>query len=404
MSLTVSFTPQPGATAATDSHSLSVIKVEMDIANTAAEEDDYVIVNGTQNVTARLVGPAGLTKSVAFYIEPSSRATIAPASANLTVGTDVALTLTGVAESTAANDTKIVAKITNITSGEEDFSVYKINVAILEPNEQPVTDNNFTFNAANFGVCNVQANGTSGIANEDSNLEWMISPIIGSTLTSSPTPSRGSSITFTYTSLPASNNEFGTKTLTLTYPLFPGAQDTQAVQIFFSRDATNHPGAGAGITPNWYYYWSQTGASSGTHIYDPNYPNADGYYECGQNHFHICPSAKDQDYGLVIMGEGIDNFGSTCLHERGHMDYWLDTWGLATNTPLTQDGDQDGLRDIDEPNMTGLNGLPYNPVLKDTNGDGADDFEDYACVKENNWIIGSYNSVDWANPGKQSNQ
>ena len=139
---------------------------------------------------------------------------------------------------------------------------------IVEPNENPVTDNNFVFDntADPNGTCEVVATGTTHQGLDDDDLEWELDAISGSTLTSDPNPPAGPEITFTYTRLPASNSEFGNHTLTLSHPDVPGA-DHQTVQIFFPRDATNHPGTGSGVTPNWYYYWDQTSATYGTHTY-----------------------------------------------------------------------------------------------------------------------------------------
>jgi len=280
-------------------------------------------------------------------------------------------------------------------------SMVVFELEILEPNENPVTDNNFTFDTSNPGKCNVTGLGTSHVSSLEDDLTWSITSIAGSSLSSNPSPPKGQIVTFTYTTLPSANGEFGEKILKLSLTI-NGEEyyDTQPVEIFFSRDGTNNPG---GTAPNWYYYWSQTSASTGSHMYNPSL-TYDGAYPLGKNYFEIGPSAKDVDGGLVIKGEGIDNFGSTCLHEKAHMDYWLSTWGNVDSSPLAEDRDRDGLKDSAEPTMRGLNGNPYDPTLKDTNSDGYDDFEDYAAKYEDTWAIGSHDSIDWANPGKQINK
>lgn len=70
---------------------------------------------------------------------------------------------------------------------------------------------------------------------------------------------------------------------------------------------------------------SQAGADTGTHQYDGAH-GTDGYYQFGDNHFHIGPGACGQDYGVVVRGDGIGNFGSTCRHEKAHMDYYFAHW------------------------------------------------------------------------------
>jgi hypothetical protein len=272
--------------------------------------------------------------------------------------------------------------------------IYVVKVRIIEPDENPVTDNNFTFNGANPGVCNVTGTGTTGVPDMDPNLQWSISGISGSTLTSEPPDRKGPDITFTYTGLPSSWVAW--KNLYLTHPAV-SCMDYQLVEIFFLRDEYNNP---EGINPNWYYYWSKTGASSGTHDYNETIP-WDGCYTDGDNFFEIGPSAKDQDGGLVVKGDGIDNFGSTCLHEKAHMDYYFSAWDPYNPN---QDQDGDGLKDTDEPGLIGLNGQPYNPNNWDTNNDRYEDGEDYACKFENTWEEGSHDYEDWANPGHRSNK
>jgi hypothetical protein len=284
-------------------------------------------------------------------------------------------------------------------SSEKRTTIYVVKVQIVEPAETPVTSNNFAFNSATPGVCDVHVIGTTGVSNLNPGLEWTLTAISGSTLTSVPSPPKGSCPVFAYTTLPSSNSQFGEKTLTLTHPLPPAEckQDMHEVEIFFSRDATNNPG---GTNPNWYYYWSQTSASTGSHQYNANI-GYDGQYTCGDNHFEIGPSAKNQDGGYYVDGDGIDNFGSTCLHEKAHMDYFLTTWGTWANylsKQQTEDIDQDLLKDSHEP------GLGYDPTKKGTPTNQyctTDDNEDYACKAESGWTNSSCDNQDWSSPGHQ---
>jgi len=153
-----------------------------------------------------------------------------------------------------------------------------VRVKIIEPDENPVTDNNFAFNSASPGVCNVTATGTTGVPSLDDDLEWALTAISGSTQTSDPEPPKGPTIAFTYTTLPSSNSEFGEKTLTLTRPGLPILcnTDTQVVEIFFHRDAYNHTGTGSGTTRNWYYYWKTGGVVSDLTEFE--YDDTDDYY------------------------------------------------------------------------------------------------------------------------------
>jgi len=62
-------------------------------------------------------------------------------------------------------------------------------------------------------------------------------------LTTVPAPPKAPNPQFTYETLPSSNGEFGSKTLTLSHPLVT-SPDTQDVEVFFPGGARNHPGGG----------------------------------------------------------------------------------------------------------------------------------------------------------------
>lgn len=171
---------------------------------------------------------------------------------------------------------------------------------------------------------------------------------------------------------------------------------TVNVIYFFPRDGYEN---GSG-NPNWYYYWSRTSASSGSHQYNSTLVY-DGQYTFGDNYFEIGASARLQDAGYYSGGgDGIDNFGSSCFHEKAHMDYYFTYWHPIGGYDKSKDKDKDLLRDDTEAM------LGYNPNLKGTPGNThckIDDFEDYACHAEAKWVIGSANKQDWAAPGKRYN-
>ncbi|MCX5634035.1 MAG: HEAT repeat domain-containing protein, partial [Phycisphaerae bacterium] len=128
----------------------------------------------------------------------------------------------------------------------------------------------------------------------------------------------------------------------------------------------------------------------------------DGQYTFGNNYFEIGPSASGQDGGYYIDGEGIDNFGSTSLHEKAHMGYFLSTWGTWTNylsRRATEDADRDMIKDSDERRLS------YDSTKRGTSTNvycTTDDYEDYACRIESRWINGSRDSEDWSDTGHQA--
>jgi len=61
-----------------------------------------------------------------------------------------------------------------------------------------------------------------------------------------------------YTTLPTANADFGLKQAEFECD---GHTDTLAkgdFEVFFPKDEKNHPGVGAGTTPNWFFYWAGT--------------------------------------------------------------------------------------------------------------------------------------------------
>ncbi|MEW6027204.1 MAG: hypothetical protein AB1599_07915, partial [Planctomycetota bacterium] len=261
--------------------------------------------------------------------------------------------------------------------------VIVIKVQILEPDEQPVTDNNFTFDSSKKGVCTVIGVGTANYGEITPKLLWSIGEIGGSKPRSKPGNRKGPDIQFTFTGLPSSNSQFGNKDLMVEYPPLAskGARDNQTVQIFFSRDAKNNPGK---KTPNWYYYWSQiTGANDlayggATHSI---YGSIFGYYDYNGSEGYL---NKCIIYNRVVtfnnptgpQGDaGIDCFGQTVNHERRHRVQFYagftDTTGDGVpDYDITQDADLDWLSNSYE------TARGFNPNNPDTNGDGIADLEE----------------------------
>lgn len=273
---------------------------------------------------------------------------------------------------------------------------------IIEPNENPVTDNNFTFDSASPGVCTVTGTGDSGVHSENANLEWTLDNITGSAKTSTPDPPKGANITFKYTTLPSLNEQFGNKTLKLKYPA-TGCADTQNVQVFYLRDEKNHPG---GTTPNWYYYWTQI-TGSGDIVYGDAHATRLGYYDYDGSDGHLDNCiiydrvvATDNPTGPKGKA-GIDCFGQTVTHERKHRAQFYagftDTTGDGIpDYDATKDQDRDWLSDSYED----ANG--FDKTKQDTDGDGILDLEEEPIVAESNWPNDSQNDKDWSDPGKNS--
>ncbi|MEW6097132.1 MAG: hypothetical protein AB1567_11525, partial [bacterium] len=182
----------------------------------------------------------------------------------------------------------------NITCphGDDNDSIHEtvFEVEITSPVTPPPTANNFTFDMDIPGVCDVPCEAEARPDEYTDDIEpWHIDPIRGSILRTIPLPPKGGVVLFTFTGLPYDNGQFGNKKVRAELTLGGKTdKDETIVQIFFPRDGTNNPWGP--LIPNWYYYWSQTSASSGNHQY-VNRNDHYGYYIDGDNYLS-CSTRK----------------------------------------------------------------------------------------------------------------
>ena len=213
--------------------------------------------------------------------------------------------------------------------GSQSWSFLVLGMEITEPDQNPIWDNEFLFDAATPGVCNVTVTGTSGITSKDPEIEWTLDEIVGSTQISNPDPPKGPNIIFTYTNMPSSNAQLGEKELALNHPeLSADCKAVQVAEIFFSRDARNHGGPGSGVTPNWFYYWKEGGVVSDLTQFD--YQDADGWgaYNYSTGLLYVRNWAPTDDYLSVTL---INQYWMACINTGSD--------GLA-NTPPREDDDK----------------------------------------------------------------
>jgi hypothetical protein len=99
-------------------------------------------------------------------------------------------------------------------------------------------------------------------ATASTRVKWDLEKINApTTLRSEPQSAEGERITFTYTSLPQKNSDFGPKVLTSAITEGQCAcTKKQTLRAFFDADSVGNPD---GTVPNWYYYWKQTDAVTG---------------------------------------------------------------------------------------------------------------------------------------------
>jgi hypothetical protein len=235
-----------------------------------------------------------------------------------------------------------------------------------------------------------------------------------------PENGKGWSLLWRYEGLPEKNSSFGKREFKVQFDELAGIcpdPKPQPVRFFFTRDAENNP---EGLTPNWFYYWSQTRAGMGLGsriLYAELLPGeCDGKilgFYLGFNKLdqrdkiYICNLKPFNFYRTnavtLRVTEGIDVFGSVVLHEWTHNLNAKDWWpkGIPRNlcypkmTAACPDKDDDYVPD----NREAAYGL--SPLTHDTLGLGFDDLEYPAYLQDNTWPNGSANREDWAVPGKQ---
>lgn len=168
--------------------------------------------------------------------------------------------------------------------------------------------------------------------------------------------------------------------------------NTIDVIYFFPKNGTENPSG----NPNWYYYWSQTTATTGIHYYSTTTANY-GYYNPGDTYFYIGAAASGTNSNT--RHDGIDCFAETCIHENTHLTDWQSFWPGGYNSAQDLDGDR--IPDSQEPS------LGFDPTQFDTNPADAwpYDFAAYseprAYTAEHSWKKGNADSQDWSAPGHQ---
>ena len=228
----------------------------------------------------------------------------------------------------------------------------------------------------------------------------------------------------TFTGLPSNNSAFGKKAVSVR--IDNSIAEQSELEIFFPKDAKNHPGSNQGITPNWFYYWKNgnvCGIPSDA-IYDDSNPNLYGYVLPGiDRKLRLGPLAPTTNsgpetytspvikpgtnppvtYGSLTVtgqGEGIACVAETVEHELYHLTIYDDAKGKV-------DADSDGVANSSEGNLTNVDsdindGDTYR--MQNTFGStyiSYGDNEIRCRKKELSVSFPIYPDRDWANPGCQ---
>ena len=154
--------------------------------------------------------------------------------------------------------------------------------------------------------------------------------------------------------------------------------------------------------PNFYFYWKQTSANTGNHIY----ADSDDLSFAGS--FLIAHEPNPQPSYFRIhapAAKNIDEFAKTCIHEQQHLLDMHTMWpkGYPANSRKLEywDKDRDHVRDDFEGEYGKEGWRHFLPTERDTDGDTHRDFEDRGYDAQEQWIDGSADSEDWSEGGAQ---
>ncbi len=242
--------------------------------------------------------------------------------------------------------------VTLITPGVDPVSSPNSTVGDMAQNE-------YTYSTASPGVLTITVRAEVTPAEEINiakpRVKFSVDAIAGSTLVwdgagdGSASRINGAYLesTVTFTTLPPNNSDFGTKKARL---FKDGSEvENRDYEVFFPRDAKNHPGGDANA-PNWLHYWSQVAGFANT-----KYAGASGSGTMAQVRgmtawsYASAPDktnmwifdevvTKARAYGIGVEVSGIDNFVTTVNHENKHVDQINRADGLVPSVQCWQYG------------------------------------------------------------------
>lgn len=253
------------------------------------------------------------------------------------------------------------------SGGEGGYSEFQADTDLENPDGDPTTDigaeedvNEFVFDASAAGYCHIRCEARltpDTAATRDwaeQNVEWAIAPgITGSIMKWGQgrgeafveEDNKGREVTIQFKGLPETNDQFGLKVVTMTTPM---ENDTNNIQVFFDREAINHPGGNQTApprpgklpskrSPNWFYYWNQTPAGNPHALYSDSVIERGGIVPAmyhwrkdmtySKQEIWIGPlvsrrfTRRDGSNQLVT---GIDAFANVMNHEQHHVQQIAD--------------------------------------------------------------------------------
>jgi len=204
----------------------------------------------------------------------------------------------------------------------------------------------------------------------------------------------------TYTNLPEFNSSFGFKQAEFQCDTNSDVVPKGDFEVFFMKDATNHPGGQTDST-NWFHYWKQflPQGRIATLIYN----NTIGTYgETASSIRETKVSQLASGTNDETLNEGLHAFFETLVHESYHISLWEGWWGVGGLPNGEDDTDGDAYPDYFENSLEGIEyGFDPNDIddLYDrvTNSAGFR-YEEEKCREQEHLIqdISVYDYLDWS--------
>ena len=204
--------------------------------------------------------------------------------------------------------------------------------------------------------------------------------------------------TATYTNLPQANSSFGAKQAEFSCESDSSFLPKGDFEVFFMKDATNHPGGQLG-TPNWFYYWSQFLPMGRIAILQ--YGNIAGYGETVSVNRTTTVSQLASVTNDETENHGLHAFYETLVHESHHIELWEDWWGVGGIPNAQDDTDADNYPDDFELSEIGvLYGFTV-PFTDDSFAAGEESaghiYEEEECrFMEHLILVTEFDSQDWS--------
>jgi hypothetical protein len=306
---------------------------------------------------------------------------------------------------------------------------------VTAPDDAGDGQNEFTYNTASPGVLTVDLDvlvkptGTAGVTGHDGvkfsdRCVFALPTITGSTFAWDAANTGGKSNTSgehllgkaTYTTLPANNTDFGAKQAEFACDGHANTLAKADFEVFFNQTETNHPGAGAGTDPNWFFYWRQfvpLGRIQTLNFLAEGFPTTSPITRT-TTITQISSEENDE-----TTHRGIHTFYETLAHESHHIVLWEGWWGVGGTRNAAQDTDSDSVPDSFETSPTGLSygfqvgrndhyttGLPTTVTGARWPDRSADyNYEEAECRQvEQNLNEASVDSQDWSHDSTNTNQ